>query len=40
MTNIKKPDVQAMLAASYMDPNTFFNPYTPIVVNTPMIARQ
>ncbi len=34
VTNVKKADVQAMLAAAYLDPNTFFNPYTPVVVNT------
>jgi glyoxylase-like metal-dependent hydrolase (beta-lactamase superfamily II) len=34
VTNVKTEDVKAMLAASYMDPNTFFNPYSPVVVNT------
>src|SRR5262249_21373273 len=34
VTNVKKEDVKAMLAASYMDPETFFNPYSPVVVNT------
>jgi glyoxylase-like metal-dependent hydrolase (beta-lactamase superfamily II) len=34
VTNVKKEDVQAMLAASYMDTGTFFNTYGPIVVNT------
>lgn len=34
VTNVKKDDVKAMLAASHMDPETFFNPYSPIVVNT------
>ena len=33
VTNVKKEDVQAMLAASYLDPSMFFNPYTPVVVN-------
>src|SRR5215211_8685431 len=31
VTNVKKEDVKAMLGASYMDPETFFNPYSPIV---------
>src|SRR5262249_20165349 len=34
VTNVKKDEVKAMLAASYMDPETFFNPYSPVVVNT------
>src|SRR5215212_436300 len=34
VSNVRKEDVKAMLAASYMDPETFFNPYSPIVVNT------
>ena len=34
VTNVKKDDVMAMLAASFLDPEKFFNPYTPIVVNT------
>src|SRR5438132_6040660 len=34
VTNVKKDDVKAMLAASHMDPATFFTPYSPIVINT------
>jgi glyoxylase-like metal-dependent hydrolase (beta-lactamase superfamily II) len=34
VTNVKKDDVKAMLAASHMDPETFFNPYSPVVINT------
>jgi len=34
VTNIKKEEVQAGLAAAYMDRNIFFNPYNPIVINT------
>ncbi len=32
--NMKKDDVKAALAAAYMDTETFFNPYNPLVVNT------
>jgi glyoxylase-like metal-dependent hydrolase (beta-lactamase superfamily II) len=34
VTNMKKEEVQAGLAAAYMDKNIFFNPYNPIVINT------
>jgi len=34
VSNVKPDDVKAALAASYMDPNVFFNPYNPVVVNT------
>src|SRR5438477_574602 len=34
VTNVKKDEVRAMLAASYLDPDTFVNPYSPVVVNT------
>ncbi len=34
VTNMKKQDVQAGLAAVHMDTEVFFNPYNPIVVNT------
>jgi glyoxylase-like metal-dependent hydrolase (beta-lactamase superfamily II) len=34
VTNIQKPQVQAALTAAHMDPNVFFNPYTPILINT------
>jgi glyoxylase-like metal-dependent hydrolase (beta-lactamase superfamily II) len=34
VTNVKKDEVSAMLSASFLDPNTFYNPYSPVVVNT------
>jgi glyoxylase-like metal-dependent hydrolase (beta-lactamase superfamily II) len=34
VSNMKKEEVQAGLAAAYMDKNIFFNPYNPIVINT------
>jgi glyoxylase-like metal-dependent hydrolase (beta-lactamase superfamily II) len=34
VTNVKKEDVQAQLAAVHMDTETFYNPYNPIVINT------
>src|SRR5262249_55698756 len=34
VTNQKKDDVKAALAAARMDADIFFNPYNPIVVNT------
>ena len=34
VSNMKKEDVQAGLAAAYMDKEIFFNPYNPIVINT------
>jgi glyoxylase-like metal-dependent hydrolase (beta-lactamase superfamily II) len=34
VSNMKKEEVQAGLAAAYMDQNIFFNPYNPIVINT------
>ena len=34
VTNRKRDEVQAALAAVHMDPEIFFNPYNPIVVNT------
>jgi glyoxylase-like metal-dependent hydrolase (beta-lactamase superfamily II) len=34
VVNMKKEEVQAGLAAAYMDKNIFFNPYNPIVINT------
>jgi glyoxylase-like metal-dependent hydrolase (beta-lactamase superfamily II) len=34
VSNMKKDDVKAGLAAAYMDTDVFFNPYNPIVVNT------
>ena len=34
VTNVKKDDVKAMLAAAHLDPETFYNPYSPIVINT------
>src|SRR5215831_5954868 len=34
VTNIKKDEVQAALAAAHMSSEIFFNPFNPIVVNT------
>jgi glyoxylase-like metal-dependent hydrolase (beta-lactamase superfamily II) len=34
VTNIKKDEVQAALAAAHMNSEIFFNPFNPIVVNT------
>jgi glyoxylase-like metal-dependent hydrolase (beta-lactamase superfamily II) len=34
VSNMKKDEVKAGLAAVYMDTDVFFNPYNPIVVNT------
>jgi len=34
VTNIKKDEVQAALAAAHMSSEVFFNPFNPIVVNT------
>jgi glyoxylase-like metal-dependent hydrolase (beta-lactamase superfamily II) len=34
VSNIKKDEVQAALAAAHMSSEVFFNPYNPIVVNT------
>jgi glyoxylase-like metal-dependent hydrolase (beta-lactamase superfamily II) len=34
VTNIKKDEVQAALAAAHMSSDVFFNPYNPLVVNT------
>jgi glyoxylase-like metal-dependent hydrolase (beta-lactamase superfamily II) len=34
VTNVKKEQVQAALAAAHMDPNVFVGPYNPIVINT------
>ena len=34
VTNARKADVQAALAASFMDTEIFYGPYNPIVVNT------
>jgi glyoxylase-like metal-dependent hydrolase (beta-lactamase superfamily II) len=34
VTNVKKDDVKAMLAAAHLDPETFYNPYSPVVINT------
>ena len=34
VTNVKKDDVKAMLAAAHLDPETFDNPYSPVVINT------
>src|ERR1700737_2352872 len=34
VSNTKKDDVKAGLAAAHMDTDVFFNPYNPIVVNT------
>lgn len=34
VTNVKKEEVQAALAAAFMDKNVFVGPYNPIVVNT------
>src|SRR5690348_99287 len=34
VTNMKKDEVKAGLAAAHMDTELFFNPYNPIVVNT------
>src|SRR5215207_1303395 len=34
VTNAKKEDVNAALAAAYMEPDVFVGPYNPIAVNT------
>jgi len=34
VTNVKKEQVMAALAAAHMDPNVFVGPYNPIVINT------
>jgi len=34
VTNVKKDEVSAALAAAHLDPNTFVNPYSPVVINT------